>query len=150
MAMFMATKTPAHQLDNYLKGMYMGIDAFNNLIEKCNNPSLKSILCEVVQNYTSHASTLSNRILDLGETPSEGVGLAGKFSEIFNNIKNITINSDSEILQLAYENCKTGVIMGQKFLQENSKYLDEVSLNLITNMLHEDEKYLQKLDEFKH
>ena len=150
MSMFTPIKTPAHQLDNYLKGMHMGIDAFNSLIEKCNNPSLKSILCEVVQNYTSHALKLSNRILDLGETPSEGVGLAGKFSEIFSDIKNITMNSDSEILHLAYKNCKTGVIMGEKFLEENCKYLDEISLNLITTMLHEDEKYLQKLDEFKH
>ena len=41
MSMFTPIKTPAHQLDNYLKGMYMGIDAFNRLIEECNKSEAK-------------------------------------------------------------------------------------------------------------
>lgn len=142
-------KTPGAELNTYLKGIHMGIDSYKHLIKKTENTSLKCTLNEVLQNYKNHDTEISNRIIDLNEIPTEGVGIGGKLAETFNNIKNITVTTDSEILETAYDGCKTGVIMGQKFIEENSKILDETSLNIIKNTLHQDEQSLQKLDQFK-
>lgn len=148
MSIFTPIKTQGSELNTLLRGVHMGIDSYKHLIEKSKSPVLKNILTEILQNYKNHEAEISRRIMDLNEIPVDSVGFTGKITEIFSDLKTLTMNSDSEVLTVAYEGCKTGVIMTQKFLEDNSTLLDDVSINIIRHTIHEDEKYLQKLDEF--
>lgn len=148
MSIFTPIKTQGTELNTLLRGIHMGIDSYNHLIEKSKSADLKNILTEILENYKNHEAEISRRIMDLNETPAHNVGFTGKITEIFSDLKNITMTSDSEVLTVAYEGCKTGVIMTQKFLEDNATLLDDISINIIRHIIHEDEKFLQKLDEF--
>lgn len=141
-------RTPGEALNDNLKGLYMGIDIFERYSKKCKSHELKNLLREVVSLYEKEVNEISNRISILGESPSTNAGIIGKSSEIIYNIKTVSADTDSEILEESIKAYKTGIIMFQKFLQDKGEQLDKDSINLVKNIIHENEELNKKLNEF--
>lgn len=141
-------RTPYEALNDNLKGIYMGIDIFKKYENKCKSPELKKLLKEVITLYTKEATTVSNKISSLGHSPAKDVGILGKASEIIYNIKTITADTDSEILEESIKAFKTGIIMFQKFIDEKGHELDKESINLVKDIIKENEELNKKLNTY--
>ncbi|GIM29571.1 hypothetical protein CPJCM30710_22370 [Clostridium polyendosporum] len=133
------TREVVQELNQYLQGIYMGVDAFEKYVDKTKSEEIKGALSEIHSTYKRHAGLITNRISELGGEPITKVSLVGKLSEIYEDIKELTVNTDLELLEKAYDACKTGFIMGQKFLNE-SKNLDHSSYQLIKELVHDSEE----------
>ena len=81
-------------------------------------------------------------------SPATNVGILGKASEAIYNIKTVTADTDSEILEESIKAFKTGIIMFQKFLHEKKDQLDKESIDLVKNMIQENEELSKKLNEY--
>lgn len=111
-------RTPSEALNDNLKGLYMGMDIFKRYEKKCKSNDLKNLLNDVINLYSKEACELSSKISALGDSPASNVGILGKASEAIYNIKTVTADTDSEILEESIKAFKTGIIMFQKFLHE--------------------------------
>ncbi|ELC8456217.1 PA2169 family four-helix-bundle protein [Clostridium perfringens] len=141
-------RTPSEALNDNLKGLYMGIDIFKRYEKKCKSNDLKNLLNDVIKLYSKEACELSSKISALGDSPASNVGILGKASKAIYNIKTVTADTDSEILEESIKAFKTGIIMFQKFLHEKENQLDKESINLVKNMIQENEELSKKLNEY--
>ena len=141
-------RTPGKALNDNLKEVYIGIDILNRYSNKCKSVKLKTLLKEIISLYEKEALELSNKISLLGESPSTNPGILGKASEVIYNLKTVSADTDSEILEESIKSHKTYIMMFQKFLQDKGEELDKESLNLIKNIIKENELISKKLDEF--
>lgn len=134
------------QLNKYLEGIYMGIETFKDFEKKCNNESsLKALVGETKNIYHNHAAVIGNRIRDLGGDPPKSLGIGGKITETFGEMKNLFVTGEDEIREAAYKAAKTGVEMEEKFLRDNSN-LDNETKTLIEGTIKEDKDQLTKFD----
>jgi bacterioferritin len=130
------------ELNRVLKGIQMGLEAFESLQKKTKDNSLKQIFLQVQATYLMHSNILKERIDQLGGIPKEQVGLIGTLSQIYENIKNLTVDSDEEVLNEAYKACKTGFTMGDRFIEDNNN-LDSTSREIIEKIVQDNKDLAQ-------
>ncbi|MBK1809199.1 DUF2383 domain-containing protein [Clostridium sp. YIM B02505] len=130
------------ELNRFLKGIQMGIEAFENLQHKANENSLKQCFLQVQSTYLSHSNILRERIEQLGGVPKEGVGITGKFAEVYEKLKNLTVDSDEEVILEAYKACKTGFTMGDRFIEDTDN-LDPISKGIIETIVKDNKNLAQ-------
>ena len=131
-------------LNEYLQGIYMGIESFKGFENKCNvEDSLKALVSETNSMYHNHAAIISDRIMDLGGDPPKSLSMAGKMAEKMSEVKNIFVNTEEEIRDKAIESMKMGIDLEEKFLQ-NHPDIDGESKTLIQGTIKEDKDQLQK------
>ncbi len=144
--MYMSIQAPPKEivieLNRVLKGTQMGLEAFENLQKKAKDNSLKQIFLQVQATYLMHSNILKERIDQLGGIPKEQVGLIGTLSQIYENIKNLTVDSDEEVLNEAYKACKTGFTMGDRFIEDNNN-LDSTSREIIEKIIQDNKDLAQ-------
>lgn len=133
----------SNNINDFMKGIYMGIDTFSNLSEKCEDPSLKSLLTETSLMYESHKNTLKNKLGSSGIETSNNSGLFGKLTETFYEIKNIFGNNPEEIRNEAKKSLKTGIEMSERFLSSYENGDNETNL-LIKGMIEDSKSMLEK------
>lgn len=137
-----------NDLDTFLKGTNMGLDAFEKYIHKAESPEIKAVMQKIYNMYRRHSALLNERIIEVGGSPSDGVGIIGKLAEIYEDIKHIGVNSDSELLEIAFQSCKTGFTMGEKFIEEH-EYLDETTMSLIKDLVRDNEECLNLIGRYQ-
>lgn len=136
-------------LNDFLKGIYMGKDTFKRFKEKCNSPILKNLYNEILSLYDKEAKELSYKISLLGDkSPANNVGITGKASELFYNLKTINIDTDSEILEESKKSYKTGLLMMEKFIDTNKLILTEEYIILLKEFIKEVQNLGTKLFNF--
>ncbi|GAA0115496.1 DUF2383 domain-containing protein [Clostridium senegalense] len=124
-----------NELNDFLKGLYMGIDSFDSYIKKAENLDVKHAFLNIQDDYKTQAQWFSNKIQSIGGTPSYSVGIIGKASELFNEFKNeITIHSTQDLLEEVYNACNLGYTMTEKHFNECNS-LDKDTINKINSML---------------
>lgn len=64
-------------LNEFLKGQYMGIHAYEHLIEKLNDPIVKDIFQNIQKDHKQHAISVSERIQNIGGKPVDDEGMIG-------------------------------------------------------------------------
>lgn len=141
-------RTPSEALNDNLKELYMGIDVFNHYYKKCKSNELKNLLGDVINLYKKEAAELSSKISSLGGCPASSIGISGKISEALYNIKTLTADTDSEILEESIKAFKTGIIAFQKVLEDKGEQLDSDAVNLLKNIIKENEELSKKLNEY--
>jgi len=115
----------------------MGIDTFEQYIQKCNDYNIKNQLQEIQKDYRLHALKVSERIQDLG--------LVGKTIDFYSQItNNINLNSSQDIIEEAHNASNTGYIMGSKLIQE-SKSIDHISYRLLNSILKDYQRHMNSL-----
>lgn len=138
-------KECTNELNKFLQGIYMGIDAFEQYIQKCNDYNIKNQLQEIQKDYRLHALKVSERIQDLGGVPVNNSGLAYKTIDFYSQItNNINLNSSQDIIEEAHNASNTGYIMGSKLIQE-SKSIDHISYRLLNSILKDYQRHMNSL-----
>lgn len=134
------------ELNAVLEGNYMAIEAYENYIQKTEDQHMKEVLQQIQQEHKRHSMLIAERIQDLGGRPVEGTGLKGKMVRWINQVKGRTQEPD-DILRDAIAGEKRGIELSRELVEGD---LDEVSLNLIKDILQRDEQHIQQLQQLLH
>lgn len=74
-------------LNQFLKGQYMGIHAYEHLIQKLPNPDVKREFQRIQQEHKNHALKVAERIQNLGGIPADDEGLIGSVQGFLVNLR---------------------------------------------------------------
>jgi len=131
------------ELNRFLRGRYMGLHQYEQLIRHCKHPRLKEMLQKFQKSAKLETERIVERIKQLGGEPVDGVGILGEIRLWMDKLKGRPENT-IEILHDAYvgEN-KYGVHMSHEMIAGD---IDEESKRLIDRILEEDQK---RADEIK-
>ncbi|WP_316571637.1 ferritin-like domain-containing protein [Neobacillus sp. YIM B06451] len=142
----MEKETVINELNAFLKGQYMGIRAYEHLIERLEDPEIKKLFQSFQQDHRLHAAIVAERIQDLGGVPENNEGLAGKIQGFMSEMM---MPKDTEgIVKLAL---KGEDVYGIKLSEEIVKGdLDPESRKMVEGILDTDRKHAAILDTLVH
>lgn len=129
------------ELNAFLKGQYMGIHAYENLIQNTEDLFLKKELQKIQQEHKIHALRVAERIQNLGGRPVNDEGWKGSMT---NFMGRITAPKSADIIMK--KALKGEELYGIQLSHEIVKGdLDPQSDQLIDEILAHDEKHVEKL-----
>lgn len=130
-------------LNDFLKGQYMGIHAYEDYIQKISDAQMKQELQNIQQELKKDASKVAERIQNLGGTPVDSEGIVGS---IQGYIHHFTIPNDpSEMIEDAINGENKGIQMAEEIVRGD---LDPESLQLIQELLTKDRSHVDLLRGF--
>jgi rubrerythrin len=135
-------KNVSIEVKAYLKGEYMAIDSYEQLIQRVQDNQLKSQFQNIQQDHKRHAIKVAQRIQNLGARPVGGVGLTGKISEAISSVKYIG-KDDNFLLHAAFNGEDKGIQMAEEVVKGD---LDKHSTELVSDLLNEDRGHLNNLE----
>lgn len=131
-------------LNDYLKGLNMGIDTFERYIENAEEGDLKNILQGIQMDYKNSATRVSERIQDLNGTPVSGVGVLGKTAEFISSIKNSANGSTEGLSEQAHDACQFAYKAGSELLEKNPD-MDLTSYRMLMEMTEMENVHINQL-----
>lgn len=131
------------ELNTFLKGNYMAIQAYERYIHNIDDLKIKQILQNIQKSHKEHAMLVAERIQNLGGIPVDDVGMMGSVAELMNKIKGPTKDL-TPILKDALVGEHRGIEKSKELLTGD---LDSVSLELVNTILNHDQKHVDLLDE---
>lgn len=135
--------TSINELNEFLKGEYMAIEAYERYIRDAKDDNTKMQLQKIQQDHKQHVIKISERIQNLGGKPANGVGLTGTMVNIFSGMKSMGENDDTHaIVRDAYEGEYKGINMASEVVKGD---LDTESNNMINDILNQDRIHLETL-----
>jgi bacterioferritin len=134
------------ELNEFLKGQYMGIHSYEHLIQKVSDPIMKEEFQKIQQDHKEHAMMVAERIQNLGGRPVDDEGLIGS---IQNYMSQFMIPDDVEgILKTAIKGeGYYGIQVSEKIVRGD---LDKESYQLIESILNKDRQHVQLLNRLLH
>lgn len=138
----MNQKKVINSLNDYLKGEYMGIHAYEHYIEKVTDLNIKTELQKIQQEHKQHAIKIAERIQNLGGKAVEDNGVMLSMSETMMNLKGYPDTAE-EILQGAIKGQEMGINKSEKIV---SGKLDSESLQVVEDILAEDRTHIDQLN----
>lgn len=138
----MSQKKVINGLNDYLKGEYMGIHAYEHYIEKVTDLNIKTELQKIQQEHKQHAIKIAERIQNLGGKAVEDNGVMLSMSETMMNLKGYPDTAE-EILQGAIKGQEMGINKSEKIV---SGKLDSESLQVVEDILAEDRTHIDQLN----
>lgn len=87
------------ELNELLKGLYMGIHSYDHYLKHCQNPIIKQTLQKIQQEHKESAARLSERIQNLNGTPVTDEGVMGSIINFMSRFTSPKI--DEEIVEEA-------------------------------------------------
>lgn len=134
------------ELNAFLEGNFMAIQAYERYIQKIKEPHIKQIFQKIQQDHKQHATMIAERIQNLGGVPVDDAGLKGTISNMTQNLKRSTQGTAS-ILKDALAGEYRGIEMSKELVKGD---LDPESLELVNDILTHDEKHVDLLDQLIH
>lgn len=134
------------ELNEFLKGQYMGIHSYEHLIQKIQDPVIKNEFQKIQQDHKEHAMMVAERIQNLGGTPVDDEGPIGSMLNFMSQFK---IPDDTEgILKTALKGEDYyGIQVSEKIVRGD---LDNESYQLIESILDKDRQHVQLLNRLLH
>ena len=130
------------ELNRFLRGRYMGIHQYEQLIRHANDPQLQQLL----QTFQAHAKMgtqqVAERIEQLGGKPADGVGVMGEIREWMQKLKGYPERSEDILHDALVGENKYGIHFSHRMVAGE---LDEESAKLIDTILEEDQKRADQL-----
>lgn len=134
-------KTIVDELNTFLKGHYMAIQAYERYIKHIQDKKVKQIFQTIQKNHQNHAQLIKKRILELNGQPVESVGVFGRMVNWMDHLKKET----TELTHII-KDAQTGEYRGIKKSKQMLKNdLDEESLTLVKCILEQDEEHISML-----
>lgn len=127
-------------LNELLKGLYMGIHAYDHFMEKAKDSDLKQKFQTIQYEIREQALRIVERVQDLGGTPVETAGLIGAFQDYL--VKLRVPNEDGQIIQKAIEGEQLGIEMTEKMVRGD---LSAESERVVREVLDQDRSHVDKL-----
>jgi bacterioferritin len=140
------SKEMIHELNEFLKGQYMGIHSYEHLIQKVTDPVIKAEFQRIQQDHKEHAMMVAERIQNLGARPVDDEGPIGS---IQNFMSQFMIPDDPEgILKTAIKGEDYyGIQVSERIVRGD---LDEESYQLIEKILDKDRQHVEQLNRLLH
>ena len=136
-------KDVINELNAFLKGQYMGIHAYENLIQNETDENIKKELQEIQKSHKVHAASVAERIQNLGGRPVDDEGLLGSMQENIVRLMS-TPKETHEILETALKGeAHYGVKMSEEIVKGD---LDQGSNLIIKQILDEDRTHVNTLN----
>ncbi|MCL1631523.1 PA2169 family four-helix-bundle protein [Sporolactobacillus sp. CPB3-1] len=127
-------------LNDLLKGLYMGIHAYERFLVKIRDASVKQQFQTIQQGIKSQAQDVAKRIQDLNGIPVDSEGMIGA---IQGYISSLQIPDDVDgIVEKAIKGETLGVEMAEKVVRGN---LSSASFELVRHVLDQDREHVKQL-----
>ncbi|MFE8702727.1 ferritin-like domain-containing protein [Cytobacillus sp. FJAT-54145] len=133
--------TAIKELNAFLKGQYMGIHAYEHLIQSTDDFYIKKELQEIQKDHKIHAMRVAERIQNLGGTPVDDEGFIGSIQEFMSRWTTPTATDDILRTALKGEDFY-GIQMSHEIVKGD---LDPQSQQLVDEILHHDQKHVDRL-----
>ncbi len=133
------------ELNEFLKGQYMGIHSYEQYIQKLEDATIKRQFQEIQQGHKEHAMKVAKRIQNLGGEPVDDEGLI-KSAQGFINQLNLPDTTEG-LIKGAIKGETLGIEMSERFVRGD---LDEESLELINEILDHDRQHTNLLKRLLH
>ncbi|USK31804.1 ferritin-like domain-containing protein [Bacillus sp. F19] len=142
----MAVNDVVKTLNNFLKGQYMGIHAYEHHIQKLKDPYLKNEFQRIQQDHKNHALKVAERIQNLGGTPVDDEGLIGSVQGFMGQFM-IPDNSAGIIESVLKGEDYYGIQISEEIVKGD---LDPESRQLIEEILDKDREHVNFLNRLVH
>lgn len=118
-------------LNSHLQGVIMGENEMIKLKEKVKDYRLKVLIDNTLLTIEEHKKVILNEIEELNGKAVKEEGVFGKLVEIFNSIKEMTIDNDKQILEKAIKGTEMGFKSILDLLIKESNFHDHLEKSLI-------------------
>ena len=135
------------ELNTQLEGVIMGENAISNLKDKAKDYKLIELLDKTLCTVQKNKDVIVKEIEELGGISTHNEGVWGKVLEIFNNIKEMTIDTDKEILEKAIQGTEMGFKAILDFLIEEENLHDHFKRELV-DISDEYTKRIKEMQEY--
>ena len=135
-------KVAIKELNSLLKGEHMAIDSYEKVLPHVKDENMKQEIQRLQQQHKNHAIRLADRVQDLGGTPTNGVGIIGKTTEVISNFKDIGKSDAAAYLREIYEGENKGIQSATNMVKGK---LDDDSMKLVNSILNEERTDLDAL-----
>lgn len=138
----MDKNTVIKELNEYLKGEYMGIHAYEHYIQHTHDQNMKTSFQQIQQDHKQHAAKIAERIQNLGGKAAEDNGFMGSLRESMMMIKGFPDTTD-EILKEVINGQQLGIRATENIVRGD---LDPESLQMVKSNLDEDRSHIDQLN----
>lgn len=134
-------------LDEINKGAFMGMDALNFILEKVEDPGLKSILDEQYKDYKKIAKEIETVYPKYDDDEPHETSTMNKVMTWFGIEKKLFMeSSDSKIAELLLQGVNMGIIEGKRIL--NNKVIDKKVHDIVQKYVDMQEEHVEILKEY--
>ncbi|MDD2235107.1 MAG: ferritin-like domain-containing protein [Desulfitobacteriaceae bacterium] len=136
----MSSSRQIETLNELLKGEHIAIDIYDKTKGLQKDVQVAEILADFENDHKQHAELLKKRINDLGGIPRSGTGLSGIMANLA-----ATVNSyrgPGQLVKYLYE----GEDDGLRTYEEHIKDFDQVSQDLVRQIITEEHEHLKKFE----
>lgn len=142
----MANKDVIKELNAFLKGQYMGIHAYEHLIQSLEVGEVKKQFQRIQQDHKHHAERIAERIQNLGGVPVDDEGVVGSIQSFFSQFT--TPDNTEEIIKRALKGEDYyGIHLSGEIVKGD---LDSESQKLVDEILAEDQTHVDFLNGLIH
>lgn len=124
------------ELNQLLKGTYMGISIFEDLKGKLQSERLQAEFHGLLDKLRMHAHSLTALIKTCGGEPVENAGIKGTMVDMMENLKNMMIHDDKQVLEEGIKNMDMAKKALHAFDERHFVLNDE--MQKIMNIMRED------------
>lgn len=131
------------ELNEFLKGLYMGIHAYEHYIKHCQQQHAKKVLQKIQQEHKFSAIRIAERIQNLGGTPATDEGIVGSMIDFFSSFT--SPKKDRDIIEEA-------IRMEKKYAVHQAGAaikgdIEEAQKKLIDDILENNQRQVQTLEQ---
>ncbi|MFT8318813.1 MAG: DUF2383 domain-containing protein [Sporolactobacillus sp.] len=139
----MADSEEIKALNDLLKGLYMGIHAYEHFIERLKDQAMKREFQNIQQEIKSQAQNVSERVQNLKGVPMDSEGMIGAIQGYLSSLQ---IPDDVDgIVNKAIQGETMGIELAEKTVRGN---LSSESYELVRALLDKDREHVKKLQSF--
>jgi bacterioferritin len=128
-------------LNDYLKGVYMGIHSYEPFIQNVKAPEVKRAFQDIQQSHKKHAADVAERIQNLGGTPVDGPGFMATIETTLKNWAG-TPEETTQAIKEAIKGEEMGIQQSEKLLQQD---LDDRSRSIVEQIRKSAHNHIQQL-----
>ncbi|WP_261177186.1 ferritin-like domain-containing protein [Anaerobacillus sp. CMMVII] len=133
------------ELNEFLKGQYMGIHSYEHYIQKLKDPKIKKEFQKIQQEHKQHALVVAERIQNLGGTPVDDEGPMGSIVGYLNQL-NLPDTTEG-LIHGALKGEAMGIEKSEEIVKGD---LDPISKEMIEEILDHDRKHTYLLNSYLH
>ncbi|MCX7708551.1 MAG: PA2169 family four-helix-bundle protein [Clostridia bacterium] len=134
--------TAVNELNAFLKGEIMAVEAYQNYIDGTQEQRIKDEFLRIQKDHKKHMEIISDRIKALGGEPEKGTGFAGIMSNTKLKLENVMGRNPFDTLKDAYDGEDKGVAKAEEIVKGD---LDPESRGLIQGILKQDHEHLSRM-----
>lgn len=134
-------ETVVKELNEFLKGQYMGIHSYEHYIQKLQDPDIKREFQKIQQEHKQHEMLVAERIQNLGGTPVDDEGILGSVQGFLSQL-NLPDTTEG-LIQGALKGESIGIKMSEEIVKGD---LDGESRQLIEEILDDDRQHTSFLN----